>query len=242
MDKTSKERRGKFLILFWFFILLALAAAASLVNTAGLIAAGTYGSLLLIFILSAGFVIAWILARRGIKIPVLASVIVLACLSIATLAFVGMTVRKVASTVQEANIQKIVSEDISFTTFDGKYHTLADYQGSIVVLGFWGSWCDNCEDQMKDLERLWLEYRDRGVVVLGLTYLDTQEASLVSMTEWGLTYPVGADTGYKVSNILGVEDVPEVYIFGRDNLLAASIHQQISYQDLLPILQQVLGE
>ena len=51
---------------------------------------------------------------------------------------------------------------------DGKPMALAGFKGRIVVLDFWGSWCQPCREAMPALKDLAAKYADRGVVVLGV--------------------------------------------------------------------------
>ncbi|HET6569266.1 MAG TPA: redoxin domain-containing protein [Rhodothermales bacterium] len=53
---------------------------------------------------------------------------------------------------------KRVSDDASFN--------LADYEGKVVLLNFWATWCAPCRDEMPELNRLQKDYGDDGLVVL----------------------------------------------------------------------------
>ena len=45
--------------------------------------------------------------------------------------------------------------------------SLARLRGKAVVLNFFASWCDPCKREAPALEKVWRDYRSRGVVVLG---------------------------------------------------------------------------
>src|SRR5438105_15850757 len=50
---------------------------------------------------------------------------------------------------------------------------LAQLRGQIVLVNFWGSWCNDCVVEHAALDQAWRRYRDQGVVVLGVVYQDT---------------------------------------------------------------------
>ena len=47
--------------------------------------------------------------------------------------------------------------------------SLSDYRGKVVLVNFWATWCPPCLDEMPDLNRLYAEYKDQGLVVLTLS-------------------------------------------------------------------------
>lgn len=50
--------------------------------------------------------------------------------------------------------------DIRSTTIDGKAINLSQFQGKLVLLDFWGSWCHPCRKANPELAKLYNEYHD----------------------------------------------------------------------------------
>jgi peroxiredoxin len=57
----------------------------------------------------------------------------------------------------------------TLSTLDGGRVSLADHRDKLVILNFWATWCQPCTLEMPSLEALWQRYRDRGLVVLGVS-------------------------------------------------------------------------
>jgi cytochrome c biogenesis protein CcmG, thiol:disulfide interchange protein DsbE len=111
--------------------------------------------------------------------------------------------------------------NFTLTTFDGDQVSLDDLRGNIVIINFWGSWCAPCRDEAPALQEIHETYRDRGVVMLGITYAESsQQDSLDFMEEFGLTYMNAADPGTKVADQYGITGVPETFIIDREGRLA----------------------
>lgn len=106
--------------------------------------------------------------------------------------------------------------DFTVTTFDGESFTLSEQRGNIVVINFWASWCGPCRDEAPDLEQVYQEYKDQGVIFIGITYVDEVSDSLAFIDEFGQTYPNAPDSRSRVSAKYGVRAVPETFIVGRD--------------------------
>ncbi len=62
---------------------------------------------------------------------------------------------------------EIPAPDVEFRTAEGGTARLADYQGQIVLLNFWGIWCTRCRDEIPRLTELDRKQRGAGLVVLG---------------------------------------------------------------------------
>ncbi len=58
-----------------------------------------------------------------------------------------------------------------------------------MVLNFWASWCTPCKQEMPNLERAWREFKDRGVVVVGIDVMDDIEDAANFMRALKITYP-----------------------------------------------------
>ena len=48
----------------------------------------------------------------------------------------------------------------------------------MVIVNFWASWCPPCREEAAYLEQTWRKYKDRGVVFIGMDYVDTEKEAL----------------------------------------------------------------
>lgn len=111
----------------------------------------------------------------------------------------------------------------SFTlsTFEGEQHALADHQGQVVVVNFWASWCIPCEEEAAELEQAYQDYRDQGVVFLGVNYVDTEPEAKAYLEKFNITYPNGPDLGTRISQAFRIRGVPETYVIGPSGQIAS---------------------
>jgi cytochrome c biogenesis protein CcmG/thiol:disulfide interchange protein DsbE len=97
--------------------------------------------------------------------------------------------------------------------------SLAAFRGKAIVVNFWASWCVPCKDEAPFLERTWQEYRDEGLVVLGVNYNDFRSDALKFVRDTGITYPSVVDREGKLVDDYGLRGVPETFVVGRDGKL-----------------------
>ena len=67
---------------------------------------------------------------------------------------------------------------------------LADYKGKVVLVNFWATWCGPCKMEIPDMVKLYSQYKDRGLVILGISVDDSPEQLQAFMREYHMNYPV----------------------------------------------------
>jgi thiol-disulfide isomerase/thioredoxin len=80
---------------------------------------------------------------------------------------------------------------------------LSDYEGQIVLLNLWATWCAPCLKEMPDLNRLAQRYGNDGLAVL--TISDEDRATIREFEE---TLPLQTVSGY-----MNDDDIPEPFSF-----------------------------
>lgn len=110
--------------------------------------------------------------------------------------------------------------DFTITTFDGSQIKLSSLKGRVVVVNFWASWCGPCRQEAPILERVWQQYKDKNVVVVGVAYTDTETKAKEFLQQYGHTYPNGLDIGTKISEMYNIQGVPETFIIDREGNIA----------------------
>jgi thiol-disulfide isomerase/thioredoxin len=97
-------------------------------------------------------------------------------------------------------------------SFTGATLDLAALRGQVVVLNFWASWCVPCREEMPLLDALSNEYRDRGVVVAGLSADDRHDRKDAAAAARSVSYFTGL-LGEATSNGFGTPSVlPLTYV------------------------------
>jgi len=92
----------------------------------------------------------------------------------------------------------------SFKDTAGASHSLGEFQGQVLVINFWATWCAPCREEMPGFVRLQDRWKGRGVQFVGLSDDDPSKVERFA-AELKINYPlwVGVDTAGELSHRLG---------------------------------------
>ena len=113
-----------------------------------------------------------------------------------------------------------LAPDFTLTTFDGRAITLSQLRGQVVVVNFWASWCVPCRQEADYLERTWRKYQDRGVVFIGVNWVDTDKEARAFLDEFGVTYINGPDLGTRIAQAYRIRGIPETFFVDKTGQLS----------------------
>ncbi len=87
-------------------------------------------------------------------------------------------------------------------TLEGEEVSLSDYQGKVILLNFWATWCGPCQAEMPEFQIIYDEYKDRGFEVLAINYFETPEAIRDFLPTVNVNYPILLDENGLISEDL----------------------------------------
>jgi len=96
---------------------------------------------------------------------------------------------------------------------------LASYQGRPVLLNFWATWCDPCRAEMPVFERAQQQYRDQGLVVLGVDLQERDPEIVAFLTEIGVTFPTLVDRTGEVTRQWRATGLPTTFLIDRQGII-----------------------
>ncbi|MFB0515735.1 MAG: peroxiredoxin family protein [Candidatus Neomarinimicrobiota bacterium] len=104
--------------------------------------------------------------------------------------------------VQQQPTETILAPDFTLRNLNGEKVTLSQLRGKIVLLNFWATWCGPCRWEIPDLSRIYSAYKDKGVVVLGVSWDNLSNAQIKTfVTNYKVTYPILHGTQSELSEV-----------------------------------------
>lgn len=112
--------------------------------------------------------------------------------------------------------------DFALDLFDGGEFNLADQRGKIVVVNFWASWCEPCQDETPLLTAA-VPQLDDDVVLIGINVWDQQDEAQKFADYYDVNYPVAMDSGGTVAVDYGLTGVPETFVIDAQGKIIARL-------------------
>jgi peroxiredoxin len=110
--------------------------------------------------------------------------------------------------------------DLTFKDMNGTEVRLADYKGKVILLNVWATWCGPCELEIPELVEAYNKYKDRGVVVLGVSLDDPAETLRAYAPKKNMNYPLLLWQDAFEDAYGPIVGVPITFFIGRDGSIS----------------------
>ena len=108
--------------------------------------------------------------------------------------------------------EKAYANDFTLLDLEGNEVSLHDFEGKIVVLNFWATWCPPCRAEIPDFVDTYNAYKDKGVQFLGISDDDVKSLNDF-IKEYKINYPTLID-GSKdtIMGKWGITAIPTTFV------------------------------
>ena len=120
---------------------------------------------------------------------------------------------------QAGPLDRGMAPEITLTGYDGREFKLSELRGQVVIVNFWASWCPPCREEAAYLEQTWRKYEGKGVVFVGVDWVDTEKEALAYIDEFDITYINGPDVGTRAAQAYNIQGVPETFYVAKNGEL-----------------------
>jgi cytochrome c biogenesis protein CcmG, thiol:disulfide interchange protein DsbE len=117
--------------------------------------------------------------------------------------------------------QGFLAPDFDLKTPTGESVKLSDLRGQAVLVNLWATWCPPCRAEMKSIEKVYNEYKERGFTVLAInmTYQDEPLAVMPFVKEQGLSFPILLDETSATADAYQLRSLPSSFFIDRKGII-----------------------
>lgn len=134
--------------------------------------------------------------------------------------------------LREGDLRKLTFQDapkpvetIAFTDLEGTSETLASYNGKLVILNFWATWCFPCREEMPAFDQLSAAFADKNVVVLPIATGHNPVPAIERFYEQANIehLPIRVEPTGKLAAAMGVRALPSSFIISPEGEVIATL-------------------
>lgn len=110
--------------------------------------------------------------------------------------------------------------DAQLKAVNGRPIKLGDYDGKVLVVNLWATWCGPCRSEIPELVKLYREFRPQGLEIVGLS-TENPEASAEGVrqfvSDYSMNYRVGWATADVALTLMNNRNaIPQSFVISRD--------------------------
>jgi peroxiredoxin/outer membrane lipoprotein-sorting protein len=113
--------------------------------------------------------------------------------------------------------------DFTLTSLKGEKISLSSLKGKVVIIDFWASWCPPCREELKIIQKLHNEYKDKGVIILCINSNEEREKVKDFIDENNYNFTVLLDSDGKVSDNYRVKSIPRIFLINKEGIVVKDI-------------------
>lgn len=131
---------------------------------------------------------------------------------------------------------------LALESINGKTESLADYQGQIILVNNWATWCPPCKAEMPTLEAYYENHADEGFVIIAVEAGEPKDVVSQFATDYGLQFQVWLDPEGASTRAIGNGNLPNSFVIDRTGTVryawTGEINQEMLEKYVTPLLSE----
>jgi peroxiredoxin len=133
--------------------------------------------------------------------------------------------------------------DFKLRDLKGKEVSLADYEGKVLFMNFWATWCGPCRAEIPDFIEVYDEYKDKGLEILGVSVDEISPDKVLRFVKtYEMNYPVVMFTDDLINNYRPGRAVPTTIIIDKKGRIRHKQIGMMSKEMLISLFNEVSKE
>ena len=148
-----------------------------------------------------------------------------------------------ASTSKPVSMVDQRRPDFTLLDTSDKKHDIAEWDGKVILLNFWATWCPPCRHEIPAFIDTYNKFHDKGLMIVGVA-LDSKQNAIDFVDPMGINYPIlvaeqtGIGLTQEYGNHLGV--LPYSVIIDRKGVIRHTISHELTQQQAEQLITPLL--
>ena len=137
---------------------------------------------------------------------------------------------------------EFLAPELVLTDLSGAAVSLADYQGQVVLVNNWATWCPPCRAEMPELEAYYLAHKAEAFTLIGVSAGDTAAQVESFVQQYGVSFPMWLDLEGEALRAFQNNSLPSSYVIDRTGTVRLAWTGAISLEMLEAYVTPLLKE
>jgi peroxiredoxin len=126
--------------------------------------------------------------------------------------------------------------DFEFVNLEGEMVKIRDYEGQIIMLNFWATWCPYCIEEMPDME---IMNQEEDVVVLAINSAESIGKVTKYIKENPYAFEILLDESGMYSQMFNVVSLPTTFFINEEGILLGNMPGMMTKEQMEQIIQDI---
>lgn len=131
--------------------------------------------------------------------------------------------------------------DLTLTTLSGKEESLADYEGQVILVNLWATWCPPCKAELPVLQQFYEDHADEGFAIIGIDFGEPESVVNNFIKSSNLTYPIWVDEDSEAGMAFNSYSLPASFVIDPEGTVrlawTGAISQAMLEKHVTPVIQ-----
>jgi len=106
----------------------------------------------------------------------------------------------------------------------GEEVTSAQFQGKVMLLNFWATWCGPCRSEIPDFIKIYKKYQKDGLEIVGIAVSSGSTVQIQKFVDkWGINYPILTGDEKYLQDLTnkygGIFGIPTTFLIDRQGVI-----------------------
>jgi len=130
--------------------------------------------------------------------------------------------------------------NFTLTDLEGNKVSLKDFRGKNVYLNFWATWCPPCRSEMPEIEKVYQQYKDKGLVVLAVDLGEDKDTVKNFIKDNKYNFRVLLDSDQSVASKYNISSIPVSYFIGKDGKIVAKKVGALQEEEMQSYIKELM--